>query len=65
MVARPPLKDTGGEMPVKAERSDGHRGRDPIDRVPWVGGQRRKQITPFATSILKDGEPRTSEGNGQ
>jgi len=26
--------DTGGELLVNAERSDGHWGRDPIDRVP-------------------------------
>jgi len=52
-----PLKDIGGELPVKAERSEGHWGRDPIDRVPWVGGQRRKQNTQFAINILKDGDP--------
>jgi hypothetical protein len=63
-----PLQDTGGELPVKAERSDGHWGRDPIYRARspgettsrgW-GGQRRKQNTQFATSTLQDGEPKGS-----
>ena len=46
------LPDTGGELPVKAERSDGYWGRDPINRVPGVGWPPRKQNTQFATSIL-------------
>jgi 16S rRNA G1207 methylase RsmC len=47
------LQDTGGALPVQDERSDSHWGRDPLDRVPRVGGHRRKQRTPSPTIILQ------------
>src|SRR5579859_4670656 len=48
------LQDSGDDLLVQAERSAAQWGRDPIDRVPREGSQRRQQHTQFATNILPE-----------
>jgi hypothetical protein len=45
------FKDTGGELQVQAERSDGHWGRGPIDRARWGGGATSASRTPHSPPV--------------